>query len=535
MDSIVYPEGKVVGLRTLSSVLSLVATTAISYCFAQRAYKVDFFSRRGLSSINVTKWLLLLLFLDSWAFVFLSGVLVNGVGLSLNNTTCSMGILACIIFYCVSKLLTYLFLLEKVYIVWPNKGTRWSSKAYRVGFVALLGFVVVLIVMVIGRIAYIREDRQCVIGLQRGSSLTMLIIDLLVNVLLTGLFLWPLWSSNMLSPNLRRVATRTLIASGAALGISATNITILTIMHGRELGWICLASCSTDVVVNALVLFWLTRPGRASDEPTSHGGIGGLHGPGHRTETSKSGVHQMQRISVAPNHLGSFQGTTTLNGTSRPSTTAIKLKTGSSSNPSDMESGNRSPMKLQFATQSYSEVYDGSQPYQRPNPSADEKKMMTVPLTPTTPITPLSPTAGSNTTVFVSRPPSAFGNQRRHSSGIVYEQRVSTEGEEHRSGFLSRMIMGRRSGATSPSGRSNSSTGSIILSNTFGSLAGRRRAAKTGSKTDDFGVTVTVTTHFEDDRDVAEEVGGNNNKPEPHSSSTSSSDLEPSKKIGSST
>ncbi|KAG8865432.1 hypothetical protein FRC20_009837, partial [Serendipita sp. 405] len=147
MDSIVYPEGKVVGLRTLSSVLSLVATTAISYCFAQRAYKVDFFSRRGLSSINVTKWLLLLLFLDSWAFVFLSGVLVNGVGLSLNNTTCSMGILACIIFYCVSKLLTYLFLLEKVYIVWPNKGTRWSSKAYRVGFVALLGFVVVLIVM----------------------------------------------------------------------------------------------------------------------------------------------------------------------------------------------------------------------------------------------------------------------------------------------------------------------------------------------------------------------------------------------------
>ncbi|KAG8830642.1 hypothetical protein FRC18_007788 [Serendipita sp. 400] len=161
--------------------------------------------------------------------------------------------------------------------------------------------------------------------------------------------------------------------------------------------------------------------------------------------------------------------------------------------------------------------------------------MMTVPLTPTTPITPLSPTAGSNTTVFVSRPPSAFGNQRRHSSGIVYEQRVGTEGEEHRSGFLSRMIMGRRSGATSPSGRSNSSTGSIILSNTFGSLAGRRRAAKTGSKTDDFGVTVTVTTHFEDDRDVAEEVGGNNNKPEPHSSSTSSSDLEPSKKIGSST
>jgi len=30
--------------------------------------------------------------------------------MSLNDATCSMGIFACIVFYCVSKLLTYLFL-----------------------------------------------------------------------------------------------------------------------------------------------------------------------------------------------------------------------------------------------------------------------------------------------------------------------------------------------------------------------------------------------------------------------------------------
>ena len=65
LNSVVYPVGQEEAFRTLSVTLGLVATTVISYCFAQRAYNVDLFSRRGLSSINITKWLLLGLFVDS--------------------------------------------------------------------------------------------------------------------------------------------------------------------------------------------------------------------------------------------------------------------------------------------------------------------------------------------------------------------------------------------------------------------------------------------------------------------------------------
>ncbi|KAG8814860.1 hypothetical protein FRC17_000943, partial [Serendipita sp. 399] len=403
---------------------------------------------------------------------------------------------------------------EKVYVVWPNKGTRWSSKAYRVGFVALFGFVIVLIVMIIGRIAYIREDRQCVIGLQRGSSLTMLLIDLVVNVLLTGMFVWPLWNSHMLSPNLRRVASRTLVASAAALAISATNMTVLTVLHGRELGWICLASCSTDVVVNAMVLFWLTRPGQAADEPTSHGGIGGAHGPGHRTEPSKSNAVQLQRISAGPGHLGSFGGTTSVHGTSRTST-AVKFKSGSGQ-LGDMEAGNRSAMKLNLATRSFSEVYDGSQPsYERqgPNtPTRDDKKGTLSPVQTT------SVGATDNVDVLVNNthPPSAYKDQHRHSSGIIYELRVSTEDNNDRSGFFSRMI-GRRNGATSPSGRSQNSAGSTVLS-PFGGLSGRRRAAK-GNYVEEIGVRVTVTTHLEEDIDLANDVASKGKLDSPSSPS----------------
>lgn len=501
-NSVLYPEGQVEVFRSLSVTLGLLATTVISYCFAQRAYHVDFFSRRGLASINITKWLLLLLFIDSWAFVFLSGVLVNGVGMSLGIEACSLGIFACIVFYCVSKLLTYLFLLEKVYIVWPSKRGRWASIPYRIGFCAVLGFVVVFIMMLIGRIAYLTDDRQCIIGLQKASSMTTLFVDLFVNILLTSLFLWPLWRSKLLSPNIRRVASRTLVASFAALAISATNMSILTIVHGQELGWVCLASCSTDVVVNAMVLFWLTRPGQSSDEPTSHGGHGNNHGPGHnRSEAGKStgggGVVHLQRISAAP---GVYGHTSSANGLSRPSTAV-----GTRSQP-DVEAGfiPRSPMKINF---SHSGVYDGSHPYVRGGSDAafglrspvDGDKGIHLPPSPTSALF-LKDRNG--------HPPSFFKDQKRHSSGIIYEKTVTTGATESTgpTAFFSK-IMGRRT----PSGDQRVGSMSMPGVLTFG---GKKRP----KSEEDLAVRVTITTRLEQDDDTLGYEGSSRVGSEPNRS-----------------
>ena len=35
---------------------------------------------------------------------------------------------------------------------------------------------------------------------------------------------------------------------------------VLTIMHGQQLGWVCLGSCGTDVTINALALYFVTNP-----------------------------------------------------------------------------------------------------------------------------------------------------------------------------------------------------------------------------------------------------------------------------------
>jgi hypothetical protein len=68
---------------------------------------------RSLSALSRLSWariFLLLILVDSWLFLFTSGVIVFGAGLELHATVCSLGIYFCIVFYASSKMLIYCFL-----------------------------------------------------------------------------------------------------------------------------------------------------------------------------------------------------------------------------------------------------------------------------------------------------------------------------------------------------------------------------------------------------------------------------------------
>lgn len=229
-----------------------------------------------------------------------------------------------------------------------------------------------------------------------------------------------------------------------------TNLSILTILHGKELGFVCLASCTTDVVVNTLVLFWLTRPGAASDEPTSHGGYGGTHGPGHDQRSTSKVIH-LQRISAAPvlsGGIGSFNGTGSQGGITRPST-ANKTNGGGGGHTntlSDAENGRG--MRVNFGG-----VYDGSTiVYDTKNGSSSTSA-------------PTTPTATSFPTLPVRDP-------RRYSSAAPGNSR--TEGARS-PGFFHRIFGRNRSSDSGSSG------------------PGRRRSEE------DNGVRVTVTTRHDVD------------------------------------
>ncbi|KAL0059012.1 hypothetical protein AAF712_014281 [Marasmius tenuissimus] len=205
---------------------------------------------------------------------------------------CTGAIAVCIVFYASSKVLVYLFLSEKVLVIWSKTsgGGRFRSPVYLLCLATMLGYVVVLTLMILGEyitidtiitallrlftpptgaVHFWREDGTCVIGLKAFSSIPLLVYDFYLTVFLNSLFIWPIFRSK--NPRIRLVAIRTLAASLAALLTSAVNIGVLTAQHGRQLGWICLGSCGADVIINAIAIFWVTNPTRSENEPVVDG------------------------------------------------------------------------------------------------------------------------------------------------------------------------------------------------------------------------------------------------------------------------
>ncbi|KAI0744183.1 hypothetical protein C8Q80DRAFT_1272755 [Daedaleopsis nitida] len=270
-----------VGTEVLSSVIHLLGVSVLS---SMLSMKVDF-SEIGSWHLTAVSWPRLLVILniaDSWAFIFTTGILVHGTGMELSGTVCMMGILNCIIFYVSSKIIIYLFLAEKVYVVWHGHTSRFRSKIYLACLGTIIIYLGVVVFLIYGRVAFFRQDGACVIGLTRAASLTLLIYDLCINIVLTSLFVWPLLDRHFRT-SLKDVAIRTLWAAAVALTTSCVNILVLTIMHGQQLAWVCLASCGTDVVVNAAVLCWVTSP---RYEHTSEHSLG----PTHTTDPATPGA-----------------------------------------------------------------------------------------------------------------------------------------------------------------------------------------------------------------------------------------------------
>jgi hypothetical protein len=144
-------------------------------------------------------------------------------------------------------------------------------------------------VMFYGNISRI-QDGLCFIGLKFVASAPLLAYDLFITLLLTSLFVWPLLRKRFRNNTIKRLTIRTLISSFIALATSCVNVLVLIMMHGRQRGWICLGSCSADVVVNALALFWVTDSisERSAEGPPRSGATGTLDHPVYEMSTGRS-------------------------------------------------------------------------------------------------------------------------------------------------------------------------------------------------------------------------------------------------------
>ncbi|KAF9937480.1 hypothetical protein BGZ65_001455 [Modicella reniformis] len=241
-----------------------------------------------LETLNYARGLVVGLYLVSWAFSIVATMLIQSN--NFNLLSCRLSIFSCISMYALSKIIIYLFLMEKVYVVSDVGVTRFHSFLYRVNVVLMTPYVGVVILMIVYKVANLEEDGKCYIGLLRPGALPLILYDIFMSIWLTFLFLRPLVSSTSLlqgpsKGKLRDVARRTLIGSLVAMFLSSANIFTLVYFNGRERGLICMTSCIVDVTLNAITIHWVTnRGGRLLGSERSKGGRKG-------GSNSQSGPH----------------------------------------------------------------------------------------------------------------------------------------------------------------------------------------------------------------------------------------------------
>ncbi|KAG0001903.1 hypothetical protein BGZ79_003966 [Entomortierella chlamydospora] len=272
--------------------LSLAAISVMALLFGRKTSSTKF------SSLNYARALVVILNIVSWLFSFSSALLAqtnNG-----NYVSCDLSIFFCIFLYAGSKILIYLFLMERVHVVTAIGVTRWNSKLFKFNIFLLTPYFGLVVIAVIYRVAKIYDDETCHIGLEDIVSFPLIAYDSLLSVWLTTLFMRALISSTsqLQGPTrskLREVARKTLIGSILSLFFSTANIASIVYFKGNQRGVLCLTFCTLDVTLNVITIHWVTTRGRSSAPRSSSSGGGRLS----RIDPSPGGIDKQLETHIS--------------------------------------------------------------------------------------------------------------------------------------------------------------------------------------------------------------------------------------------
>ncbi|KAL7309903.1 hypothetical protein PS15m_010726 [Mucor circinelloides] len=243
-------------LEIISELVSLFCITVLATAIGSKTYG------ETLRSINYGRFMVIMLYLSSWAFAYTSAVVVSTN--NNNMTSCTLGMLACDIFYAGSKIIIYAWLIERIYLVTAVKTSRLKTNSYRIHLTMLCPYIIIFALMLIYRNIYLEADGKCTIGLQLIASIPLLVYDFILNLYLTWLFMAPLMNIGLTSranwkrSRLYRLARRTLVASVVSLLISFANVLFVVVSKGHQRGLVCLTMCTVDVTINAVTVYWVT-------------------------------------------------------------------------------------------------------------------------------------------------------------------------------------------------------------------------------------------------------------------------------------
>ncbi|SCZ91859.1 BZ3500_MvSof-1268-A1-R1_Chr5-3g08182 [Microbotryum saponariae] len=269
---------------------------------------------RALSIENLQRWpmfkiLTCLALLAAYLFVFAEAVLVLGLqGAHSIVAVCVTGTWLCIILYMIFKLVYYVFLMERVHLVYSSKRNiklrRLRAPWYRFSLVVVVAWAGVAIAMVIGRIVETSSEEDiCVSGVRPYASIALLVVDASVCTVLTLAFALPVWRSRF--SKAQRLALTSCIATGIGTLASFGNLLWMTHAEGREKRWVrgfssSLDSKSGDFFISAVLTFIITNAGSKPFRPSATAHPNEASADRKDDSTSSPGSHQGRTMTQVP-------------------------------------------------------------------------------------------------------------------------------------------------------------------------------------------------------------------------------------------
>jgi hypothetical protein len=227
------------------------------------------FKKRSFISV-----LVLIIYTLVVIFIVTSTALVAGQALT-TYKLCVAGTWICLILYTITKLVIFLFLVERIHIVRAPFVQRKHDKIYLACLsIILFGFCPATVNGYIGPVINMGpEGRRCYFGIRGSASIPILGMNMFVDLVLTGVFLYLLRQghglpvfSNKLWGRKRRGASRacgdasetpmqrnirTLLWKSIIGGLLIElpmmgNMIQFVVTRGQELGTVCLALCVVE-------------------------------------------------------------------------------------------------------------------------------------------------------------------------------------------------------------------------------------------------------------------------------------------------
>ncbi|KAK9764156.1 hypothetical protein K7432_008579 [Basidiobolus ranarum] len=175
--------------------------------------------------------------------------------------SCQIFAWLCPVCYLSTKNITYLYFVERVYIIKGGMSTRRQFKLYWFHGLLISLSLTLLVIVIVYDTHMMDFSQGCQIKFNFHTIVALLAYDVTLNLYLTILFVIPLFTTTRWSPSrskFHNLAKRTLCASVVALVFTSANLAVCLawpLISYKE----CLLLCCVDLNVNALVVDYSSR------------------------------------------------------------------------------------------------------------------------------------------------------------------------------------------------------------------------------------------------------------------------------------